>query len=51
MLAYDVPKPRDLPSWVRAQFERLDVSVDGEGARALVEVVGEDATALASEVD
>ena len=51
VLAYDVPKPRDLPSWVRAQFERLDVSVDGEGARALVEVVGEDATALASEVD
>jgi DNA polymerase-3 subunit delta len=36
---------------VRAQFERLDVAVDAEGARALVEVVGEDATALASEVD
>jgi DNA polymerase III delta subunit len=51
VLAYDVPRPRDLPSWVKAQFERLGVSVDAEGARALVEVVGEDATALASEVD
>lgn len=51
VLAYDIPRPRDLPSWVKAQFERLGVSVDAEGARALVEVVGEDATALASEVD
>ena len=51
VLAYDIPRPRDLPSWVRAQFERLGVAVDAEGARALVEVVGEDATALASEVD
>lgn len=51
VLAYDIPRPRDLPSWVRTQFERLGVAVDAEGARALVEVVGEDATALASEVD
>ena len=51
VLAYDVPRPRDLPSWVRAQFERLGTAVDAEGARALVEIVGEDATALASEVD
>jgi DNA polymerase-3 subunit delta len=51
VLAYDIPRPRDLPSWVRAQFERLGVSVDADGARALVDVVGEDATALASEVD
>ena len=51
VLAYDVPRLRDLPSWVRAQFERLGVAVDADGARALVEVVGEDATALASEVD
>jgi DNA polymerase-3 subunit delta len=51
VLAYDVPRPRDLPTWVKAQFERHGVAVDAEGARALVEVVGEDATALASEVD
>jgi DNA polymerase III delta subunit len=51
VLAYDVPRLRDLPSWVRAQFERLGVAVDADGARALVEIVGEDATALASEVD
>jgi DNA polymerase-3 subunit delta len=51
VLAYDVPRPRDLPAWVRAQFERHGVAVDGEGARALVELVGEDASALAAEVD
>ena len=51
VLAYDVPRQRDLPSWVRAQFERHGVTIDREGARALVEVVGEDASALAAEVD
>jgi len=51
VLAFDVPKPRDLPSWVRAQFERLGVAADGEAARALVEIVGDDATALATEVE
>lgn len=51
VLAYDVPKPRDLPTWVRAQFERLGVSADGEAARALVEIVGDDATALTTEVE
>ena len=50
VLAFDVPRPRDLPSWVRAQFERLEVSADPEAARALVEIVGEDATALAAEI-
>ena len=51
VLAYDVPRPRDLPTWVRAQFERLGAQADGEACRALVEVVGEDVNALASEVD
>ncbi|HXV58107.1 MAG TPA: DNA polymerase III subunit delta [Gaiellaceae bacterium] len=51
VLAYDVPKPRDLPAWVRAQFERLGVTADGEAARALVEIVGDDATALTTEVE
>jgi DNA polymerase-3 subunit delta len=36
---------------VRTQFERVGVQADGEAARALVEIVGEDATALATEVE
>lgn len=51
VLTYDVPRPRDLPTWVRAQFERVGVQADGEAARALIEIVGEDATALATEVE
>jgi DNA polymerase III delta subunit len=51
VLAYDVPKPRDLPTWVRAQFERLGVQADGEAALALIEIVGDDANALATEVE
>ena len=51
VLTFDVPRPRDLPSWVRAQFERLGVQADADAARALVEIVGDDATALATEVE
>ncbi len=51
VLTFEVPRPRDLPTWVRAQFERLGVQVDREAARALVEIVGEDVTALATEVE
>jgi DNA polymerase III subunit delta len=51
VLTFDVPKPRDLPDWVRAQFERLDAQADGEAARALVEIVGDDVNALETEVE
>jgi DNA polymerase III subunit delta len=51
VLTFEVPRPRDLPSWVRSQFERVGVQADGEAARALVEIVGDDATALATEVE
>jgi DNA polymerase-3 subunit delta len=51
VLIYEVPKPRDLPSWVRAQFERLGVNADAEAARALVDIVGDDATALTTEAE
>jgi DNA polymerase-3 subunit delta len=51
VLTFEVPRPRDLPAWVRTQFERVGVQADGEAARALVEIVGEDATALATEVE
>jgi DNA polymerase-3 subunit delta len=51
VLAYDAPKPRDLPGWVRAQFEGRGASIDLDGARALVEIVGDDLNALATEAD
>jgi DNA polymerase-3 subunit delta len=51
VLVFDVPKPRDLPGWVRQQFERLGAPIESDAARALVEIAGEDATTLSSEVD
>jgi DNA polymerase-3 subunit delta len=51
VLTFDAPKPRDLPGWVRAQFEARGVTVDSDGARALVEIVGDDLAALATEAD
>ena len=51
VLTYDAPKPRDLPGWVRAQFEARGVTVDHDAARTLIEIVGDDLTALATEAD
>jgi DNA polymerase III subunit delta len=51
VLTFDVPKPSNLHAWVRAEFERLGGKADGEASRALVELVGEDVVALASEVE
>lgn len=51
VLRYDAPKPRDLPGWVRAEFERRGSPVDADTARGLVEIVGDDVTELASEID
>ncbi|MDQ3891032.1 MAG: DNA polymerase III subunit delta [Actinomycetota bacterium] len=51
VLTYDIPRPRDVSVWVRAEFERLETRVDAEASRALVEIVGEDVTALASEIE
>jgi DNA polymerase-3 subunit delta len=50
VLTFDVPK-RDLATWVRGQFERVGLTADADAARALVEVVGDDATALATEAE
>ena len=50
VLAYDVPKRR-LPEWVAKQFAERGVETDPEAARVLVELIGEDLEALASEVD
>jgi DNA polymerase III subunit delta len=51
ILTFDAPKPRDLPGWVRAQFEARGATVDQDTARALVEIVGDDLSALATEAD
>jgi DNA polymerase-3 subunit delta len=50
VLVYDVVKRR-LPEWVAKQFADRGVAVDAEGARLLVEIVGENPEELASEVD
>lgn len=51
VLRYDVPKPKDPSIWVRAEFERLEAEVSEDAARRLVEIVGDDVTVLAVEVD
>jgi DNA polymerase III subunit delta len=51
ILNYDAPKPRDLPGWVRAQFDACGATAEPDAARALVEIVGEDLTALSTEAD
>jgi DNA polymerase-3 subunit delta len=51
VLAFDAPKPRDLPAWVRSQFERVGANAEPDAARALVEIVGDDLVALATEAD
>jgi DNA polymerase III subunit delta len=51
VLAYEAPKPRDLPAWVRAQFESLGGEIEPDAARALVEIVGDDLVALTTEAD
>jgi len=51
VLRFDAPKPRDLPGWVRAEFERQGSRVDVDTARALVEIVGDDVNELAGEID
>jgi DNA polymerase-3 subunit delta len=50
VLVYDVPRRR-LPEWVTKQFGDRGVEVEGEAARLLVEIVGEDPEELATEVD
>ena len=54
LLVYDLPKRGrkvDLPSWVAAQLRERGVLVDPDAARAIVELVGENADELATEVD
>lgn len=51
VLVYELPKPRDLPIWARAQLERLGVRADDAAARCLVEIVGEEVELLEREVE
>ena len=51
VLVFDAPKPKDVAAWVRSEFERLATPVDEDAARALVEIVGDDVTALAAEIE
>ena len=51
VLEYDIPKPKDPSVWVRNEFKRVGTPVDADAARALVDIVGDDVTALALEVE
>jgi len=56
ILVYDLPKrPRgrkaDFAGWVETQLKERGVLIDPDAARSLVELVGEDANELATEVD
>ena len=50
LLIYDIPRS-DLPRWVGEQFRRFGVEADAAACRRLVETVGDDLHALASEVE
>jgi DNA polymerase III subunit delta len=54
ILIFDLPKrgrKADLPRWVEGQLKERGVVIDHEAARALVDLVGDNATELATEVD
>jgi DNA polymerase III subunit delta len=51
LLAYEAPKPRDLPAWVRERLQSAGVQADQGAAQALVEIVGDDLAALSTEAD
>jgi len=54
VLLYDLPKrgrKADLPCWVEGQLKERGIVIDHEAARALVDLVGDNVTELATEVD
>lgn len=56
VLVYDLPtkgrsRKADLPKWVEQQFTERGVHIDRDAARALVELVGENADEILTEVD
>jgi DNA polymerase-3 subunit delta len=50
LLVYDLPKRR-LPEWVAKQLVERGVTIEQEASRILVELVGDDADKLATEID
>jgi DNA polymerase-3 subunit delta len=50
LLVYDVPK-RNLAGWVAERFRQLGVPAEPDACAALVQLVGDDPQALASEID
>jgi DNA polymerase-3 subunit delta len=54
LLVYDLPRKgrkADLPGWVEQQFRDKGIRIERDAARALVELVGENADELATEID
>jgi DNA polymerase III delta subunit len=56
VLLYDLPtrgrsSKADLPKWVEQQFHERGIEIEHEASRAIVELVGENAQELATEVD
>jgi len=55
VLIYDIPTTRgrkaDLPKWVEQQFRERGIVIDHDAARALVELAGDNADELVTEVD
>jgi DNA polymerase-3 subunit delta len=54
VLVYDLPKRGrkvDLPAWVEQQLRDRGIRIERDAAAALVELVGEDAEELATEID
>jgi DNA polymerase-3 subunit delta len=54
VLVFDLPKrgrKADLPRWVESQMKERGVLIDHEAARAVVDLVGDNPTELATEVD
>ncbi len=54
VLVYDLPtrgRKADLPKWVEQQFRERGIVIDHDAARALVELAGDNADELTTEVD
>jgi DNA polymerase-3 subunit delta len=51
VLHFEVPRPSNLHAWVGSEFERSGGKADADASRALVELVGDDVVALATEVE
>lgn len=51
VLAYEAPRARDLPAWLRTEAARRGIELDREAASVLVERMGESTVRLSNELD